>query len=88
MVKTRGGKRDEGKRRIIKRINKFELFAPEAKNVFLVGDFNNWDIHLHPMKNDSEGMWKISIDLMPGVYEYRYLVDGKWKSDLNYIIAL
>ena len=87
-MKTRRGKRDEGKRRIIKLINKFDLFAPEAKNVFLVGDFNNWDIHSHPMKKDSDGIWEISIDLMPGVYEYRFLVDGKWESDLNYIIAL
>lgn len=66
----------------------FELFAPEAKNVFLAGDFNDWDIHSHPMKKNSEGIWEINIDLIPGVYEYRFLVDRKWKNDPNYIIAV
>ncbi len=28
---------------------KFEFVAPEAQEVFLAGDFNNWDICTNPM---------------------------------------
>lgn len=61
----------------------FTLAAPEAQNVFLVGDFNNWDETSHPLKKNSDGTWKINISLTPGRYEYRYLVDGKWQNDPN-----
>ena len=59
----------------------FTLAAPEAQNVFLVGDFNNWDETSHPLKKNSDGTWKITISLTPGRYEYRLLVDGAWQND-------
>ena len=59
----------------------FTLTAPEAQNVFLVGDFNSWDEKSHPLKRNSNGRWKITISLTPGRYEYRLLVDGAWKND-------
>jgi 1,4-alpha-glucan branching enzyme len=61
----------------------FILSAPEAQNVFLAGDFNDWEITPHPLEKDSTGNWKINIDLMPGRYEYRFLVDGVWQNDPN-----
>jgi 1,4-alpha-glucan branching enzyme len=59
----------------------FMLSAPEAKTVVLAGDFNDWDTHSHPLKKDSKKKWKISLDLKPGKYEYRFLVDGVWQND-------
>ena len=59
----------------------FTLTAPDAKEVFLVGDFNNWDEKKHPMKKDEGGRWKKDIIVPPGRYEYKYLVDGKWEID-------
>ena len=59
------------------------MVVPEAQNVFLIGNFNNCDIHSHPFKTRSMGIWKASIDLMPGIYEYRFLVDGEWQNDPN-----
>jgi len=75
-------KRLEGEIEALKRVN-FRLSAPEAQNVFLAGDFNGWDVHSHPLKKDSKGTWKISIDLKPGRYEYRFIVDGVWQNDPN-----
>ena len=66
----------------LKRVN-FKVSAPEAQNVFLAGDFNGWDVNSHPLKKDSKGTWKISIDLKPGRYEYRFIVDGVWQNDPN-----
>lgn len=63
-----------------KRVN-FRLSVPEAQNVFLAGDFNGWDTYSHPLKKDSKGAWKIGINLKPGRYEYRLLVDGEWQND-------
>lgn len=59
----------------------FSLSAPSAQSVFLSGVFNQWDLSSHPLKRDKNGMWKISLNLNPGQYEYRFLVDGGWQND-------
>jgi 1,4-alpha-glucan branching enzyme len=35
------------------------------------------------MKMDGEGIWRISLPLNPGRYEYRFFVDGEWRNDPN-----
>jgi 1,4-alpha-glucan branching enzyme len=35
------------------------------------------------MKMDDEGIWRISLALNPGQYEYRFFVDGEWQNDPN-----
>jgi 1,4-alpha-glucan branching enzyme len=59
----------------------FEFLAPEANEVYLAGDFNNWNTGIHPMKKNRDGVWKTSLPLKPGRYEYRFFVDGNWKTD-------
>ena len=59
----------------------FEFMAPDAKKVCLAGDFNDWDTTASPMKKDKKGMWKATVSLKPGRYEYRFLVDGNWEND-------
>jgi len=59
----------------------FSLLAPSAQSVFLSGDFNQWDLSSRPLRRDKNGMWKISLPLAPGQYEYRFFVDGEWQSD-------
>ncbi len=59
----------------------FNLFAPQAKAVFLSGDFNAWDPSSHPMKKDKNGVWKIFVNLDPGQHQYRFRVDGEWQND-------
>lgn len=54
----------------------FELSAPEATNVFLIGTFNNWDPTRHPMAKDKNGIWKIDLQLPASICAYRFLVDG------------
>jgi 1,4-alpha-glucan branching enzyme len=65
-----------------KKVN-FSLLAPYAKNVSITGDFNNWNTISHPMKTDKKGIWKISFNLLPGTYQYRFFVDGEWQIDPN-----
>ena len=59
------------------------LRAPDAREVFLLGDFNDWDPTASPMKKDGQGLWKTSMLLAPGRYEYKLLVDGQWRLDAN-----
>ncbi|RKX51470.1 MAG: hypothetical protein DRP50_08815, partial [Thermotoga sp.] len=52
-----------------------------AKSVYLAGTFNDWDPKAIPMKNEN-GEWFVQLKLKPGVYEYRFVVDGtKWVED-------
>ena len=59
----------------------FVYLAPEAKEVYLAGNFNNWEGKTLPMNKNKRGQWKASIRLLPGRYEYRYFVDGSWVID-------
>lgn len=61
----------------------FNLYLPEAKRVFLAGDFNNWDVVSLPMRKEGDGFWEANIDLTPGRYEYRFWVNGAWRDDPN-----
>jgi len=64
------------RRRII-----FSFNAPEAREVSLVGEFNNWDPGKHPMKSDGNGLWTKTVMLEPGIYEYKFLADENWTLD-------
>ncbi|MGB7629835.1 MAG: isoamylase early set domain-containing protein [Candidatus Deferrimicrobium sp.] len=61
--------------------SKFEFSAPEAKEVSLAGNFNQWNTLANPMKKDKKGVWKVTLPLEPGRYEYRFIVDGNWQND-------
>jgi hypothetical protein len=52
-----------------------------ARTVFLVGNFNNWNPYSHPMRKNRSGIWEISLELIPGAYTYRFLVDGIYRKD-------
>lgn len=61
----------------------FELHAPGADKVELLGTFNNWkmgDIVLNGP--DASGHWTATVELPEGRHEYIFLVDGeRWIAD-------
>ncbi|MDH4086070.1 MAG: isoamylase early set domain-containing protein [Nitrospira sp.] len=60
----------------------FEYFDPSAKIVVLVGDFNQWNSSIRPMKRDAGGLWKVKVLLAPGSYQYKFVVNGeRWEED-------
>ena len=61
----------------------FKFYAPQAKRVILAGSFNNWDGSALVAKKDTKGNWAIKINLKPGTYEYKFVVDGSWLNDPN-----
>lgn len=72
------GKTDPGKEARRERKIELKYVDPEAKEVFVAGDFNGWDTTSHPMKRDKEGVWKAKLRLLPGRYEYKFFADGQW----------
>ena len=59
----------------------FTLDAPQAREVFVAGDFNEWNKKAHPLKKNAKGVWQKTAMLFPGRYEYKFIVDGKWERD-------
>lgn len=60
---------------------RFVYADPSADQVYLTGSFNSWLPDAWPMMKRSDGIWVASIRLKPGVYTYKYIVDGVWKED-------
>ncbi len=60
----------------------FSIDAPGAECVFLTGEFVNWSPDSIRMEKDrDDGLWKTTMYLGPGEYEYRFIVDGVWIKD-------
>jgi 1,4-alpha-glucan branching enzyme len=83
------GRKEKGKRRIKKerelsqerRVHlSFDL--PEAREVYVAGDFNSWNTQSLPMKRTKEGVWKAKLTLPSGRYEYKLFADGSWVEDI------
>ncbi len=52
------------------------LYAPEANDVRLTGDWLDWDRDGIKMERNEEGVWKTTVTLAPGSYQYKFIVDG------------
>ena len=63
--------------------HRFMIVAPTAREVSVVGDFNDWDQGATPLvRVTSQGVWTVEVPLEPGRYSYAFLVDGKrWLPD-------
>jgi len=64
----------------------FRVWAPNAKSVSVVGDFNGWDRKKHPMTLISDGVWEVSISKLKQFDIYKYSIETpngefKLKSD-------
>lgn len=56
----------------------FTCHAPDAGAAFVAGTFNDWNPTATPMTRDADGTWAVALDLPPGRYEYKFVVDGAW----------
>ncbi len=64
-------------------VTRFVFVAPEAKQVALAGDFNDWDVSkTRLVKSEHPGVWTADVPLPPGRYSYAFVVDGeRWVAD-------
>ncbi len=59
----------------------FSLHQPDAREVFLAGEMTGWETNKLPMQKSVDGRWRVSVDLGPGQWVYKFIVDGKWIAD-------
>lgn len=52
----------------------FSVEAPHAERVSVAGSFLDW-VPVE-MSRDDAGIWRVSLEILPGTYEYVYLLDG------------
>lgn len=57
--------------------------APDAKHVFIAGSFNNWNDKDTECYYVDAGWWEAVLELIPGIYEYKFIIDGNWTVDPN-----
>ena len=57
------------------------LFAPHKSYIYVIGDFNNWQVNnAYLMKKDGDRYWLIIENLTPGQeYIFQYFIDGELK---------
>ena len=61
----------------------FRVWAPNAKSVSVVGDFNGWDQDAnHMYKIDDGGIWEVFIEGVGEYAIYKYCVETPWGEKL------
>ena len=51
-----------------------------ASSVIIAGEFNDWDINATPLER-SEGIWRAEVQLEPGDYAYKFVIDGEYEGE-------
>lgn len=59
----------------------FGWSACEAEKVLVTGSFGDWQKETELVKKGDA--WEVLLKLKPGVYEYKFIVDGEWCYDIT-----
>ena len=60
---------------------RFKFTDPRALTVAVAGAFNDWNPAAGALHSTGDGTWLTETALLPGVYEYCLIVDGRWMPD-------
>jgi 1,4-alpha-glucan branching enzyme len=61
---------------------RFAVWAPNARNVSVIGDFNDWDSSVDPMTPvDATGIWTSVVEGATVGQRYKFHLDGREKAD-------
>jgi 1,4-alpha-glucan branching enzyme len=70
----------------------FAVWAPSARGVRVIGDFNFWDGHAHPMRSlGSAGVWELFVPGVQAGSRYKFDIcgpDGSWHRKADPMAAL
>ena len=59
----------------------FRFFRPEAREVYVVGDFDGLPDSRMPMRQGDDGHWELDMELSPGVFKFQYHADNQRFAD-------
>ncbi|MBR3770381.1 MAG: InlB B-repeat-containing protein [Lachnospiraceae bacterium] len=57
----------------------FRYYAPEAEAVCIAGTINGWNMTANPMTKGEDSVFELTLELEPGRYEYKFVIDGEWE---------
>ncbi|MGE5134942.1 MAG: 1,4-alpha-glucan branching protein GlgB [Gemmatimonadota bacterium] len=70
----------------------FAVWAPSARGVRVIGDFNHWDGQGHPMRSlGGSGVWELFVPGIGDGTRYKYEIlgpDGQWRRKADPLAAL
>ena len=61
----------------------FSVNAPQAKEVYLAGEFNSWKLDDNSKMTLDNGKWTKRLALNTSKYHYRFVIDGSWVEDAS-----
>ncbi|HEX6123505.1 MAG TPA: 1,4-alpha-glucan branching protein GlgB [Ktedonobacterales bacterium] len=64
----------------------FAVWAPNARRLSVVGDFNGWDDRAHPMRLRSPGIWELFLPGIPVGALYKYAILS-WNNEYRVLKA-
>lgn len=59
----------------------FDPGRARAERVVVAGEFNDWAPDAWPLTRGDDGVFRRQARLAPGVYRYKFVVDGAWTHD-------
>ena len=80
-VPSRNGSAARSGRPLRKIKVRFSVLSSLAREIYVAGDFNNWNRRGTRLRREHGNVWSAEVMLRPGVYEYLFLVDGHWETD-------
>ena len=60
------------------------IWSEGGKDVKLTGSFSDWKIKFQMTRDPNENVFKYQMPLGNEIYQYKFIVDGKWKYSKNY----
>jgi 1,4-alpha-glucan branching enzyme len=67
----------------------FPVHADKGKAVYLAGSFNEWSTTAKKMAYKAkEGIYAATVQLAPGEYQYKFVIDGTWCADPENVNAV
>jgi enterochelin esterase family protein len=60
---------------------RFQLAAPEAHSVALIGEMTDWQQAPIPMQREPNGLWHTTLRLRQGQWLYKFIVDEQFVED-------
>jgi 1,4-alpha-glucan branching enzyme len=57
---------------------RFAVWAPNAENASVAGEFNEWDTRRHPMRRRNGGVWELFLPGLGGGVSYKYHVRSRF----------
>ena len=61
----------------------FEYVDAPGKSALLAGSFNDWKPVKKLEDKNGDGVYRCRLMLVPGEYQYKFQVDGEWRSDAS-----